>query len=189
MVDPHAEQRMQASRDPQRQENASPEPRHSHATAIRIAATIAAAAIGVLMFAETANLWPESVPASPMATVGPTFSPTDGVYRYGYSGGIEDPSTDKPIQWINGGRQFAMTTGGSGQCLNEPIDLEVVAPDQLRIELKMQDGPEGTGCRESNILTSYVLNTPAGIDPTRTVRVERKQVGTSGSSSTYIDPL
>lgn len=137
-----------------------------------------------------AQVRPDERPSTSAPAVGPTFTPTAAaVYRYGYWGGLTNPTSTQAVQWLGDGSAFAMTTRGSGQCLNEPVDLEVVAPDHLRVRSELQQGPEGEGCRESLVLASYVLDTPAGIDPTRIVKVERTQAGRSGSSSVYVAPL
>ena len=156
---------------------------------LRVAAVTVAAGAGLWLVGDYADVWPEPAPSASTPIAAPTFYPAGAVYRYGYWGGIENPTSGQPVQWLGDGTTFTMTTGGSGQCLNEPAALEVVAPDHLRIESKMQDGSEGAGCSESFVLASYVLDTPAGLDPTQIVKVERTQAGRAGSSSVYVDPL
>jgi hypothetical protein len=150
-------------------------------------ASIVAFGVGLWVLVDYAEVPPETAPAAP--AVEPTFSPDGAVYRQGYWGPIEDPTSALPIQWRDDGRSFVITTGGSGQCMNEPVLLEVLAPDSLRVETRLQSDPEGIGCRESHVLASYVIDTPPGIDPTRTVKIERTSADLAGTSSLYLDPL
>lgn len=145
-----------------------------------------AAGAGLWLLADHVDVWPEPAPSASAPSVASTFSPAGAVYRYGYWGGPTNPTSSQAVQWLGDGSTFTMTTGGSGQCLNEPVALEVVAPDHLRIETKLQ---EKAACSESSVLASYVLDTPAELDPTRIVRVERTQAGRAGSSSVHVDPL
>ncbi|MCJ1698427.1 hypothetical protein MT356_01750 [Rathayibacter festucae] len=166
-----------------------PPRRRGETKALRVVASVVALGVGLWALANDAEVWPEAAPAATAPAVEPTFSPAGAVYRHGYWGPIEDPTTALPIQWRDGGRSFVITTGGSGQCLNEPVLLEVLAPDRLRIETRLQSDPEGTGCRESFVLASYVIDTPAGIDPARTVEFERTSADRAGTSSLHLDPL
>lgn len=157
------------------------------ATATPAAGLPATVAVGVLLLTGCTAEAPQ--PSSvPVPRSGSTFAPDAAIYRYGYWGGIEG-SSGSSVGWLDSGDSFEMTTGGSGQCLNEPVAIEVVAPNHLRVHLELHDDPNGKGCLESSILASYVLDRPAGIDPSLTVRFERTQADQSGSSSVYVDPL
>ncbi|ROP48230.1 MULTISPECIES: hypothetical protein [unclassified Rathayibacter] len=162
---------------------------HGLSKVLRITALTVAAGASLWLLGDYAGRWPDRVPSAGAPTAAPTFSPAGAVYRYGYWGGLKNPTSSRPIQWLEDGSTFTMTTGGSGQCLNEPVALEVVAPDHLRIESKLQEDPQEEGCSESYVLASYVLDTPAGLDPTHIVKVERTQAGRAGSSSVYVAPL
>lgn len=114
-----------------------------------------------------------------------TLSFDEGLYRYGYRGGIKAGGESK-VRWLDDGTGFEMTTGGSGQCLNEPIELEVVAADHLRITTELQDDPQG--CQESLVLSTFVMDLPAGIDPSQLVRFQFNSAGSSGTSSIFLEP-